>query len=132
MFYLRLHFSLGSAEWRKPLKSAPGPLAAQLRVRLVGRVSRVSVDSSLQVLFFIRNCSVLGAPHSVGRRSLHPPTLRFPLPEMVLFAFRNAILIQSLSKTALEPILKRFWFQKLSKNRSKIDPKSMSVFDFVF
>ena len=50
----------------------------------------------------------------------------------LLFELRNAILIQSTSETALEPILKRFWHRKLTKHRSKIYQKSMSLFDFVF
>ena len=50
----------------------------------------------------------------------------------LFFELRNAILIQSPSETASEPILKRFWVQKWSKNRPKINQKSMSVFDFVF
>ena len=53
-------------------------------------------------------------------------------PRPLFFELRNAIPIQSPSKTASEPILKRFWFQKWSKNRPKINQKSMSVFDFVF
>ena len=48
------------------------------------------------------------------------------------FEVRNAIFIQSPSETDSEPILKRFWVQKWSQNRPKINPKSMSVFDVVF
>jgi hypothetical protein len=48
------------------------------------------------------------------------------------FELSNDVLAYMPWEAALEAIWDRFWLQKWSKNRSKINPKERSEFDFGF
>ena len=112
---------------RGAFKSAPGPLAAQLRVRLVGRMSRVSVYSSLQVLFFIRNCSSLALRTPPGLHDSGPTLDRrsvFLSQKWLFLRFETLSSFKALQNrfgTDFEAILAPKMVQKSIKNRYKID-----------